>query len=128
METVPGNRRSNEDAAADRVEARYRIEKAYPLADAAATMAGKQSTGIFMRVPGETDELRERYAAPVERIVELGAVDAPSLPGSGLPKGHAGPVVRRTAEVTLSFRSFAHPRCASGPQTASAASAGVAPP
>jgi ribulose-bisphosphate carboxylase large chain len=66
-------------------------------------MAGEQSTGTFVRVPGETDELRERYAARVERIVELGTVDQPSLSGSGLPKMHAGPVVRRTAEVTLSW-------------------------
>jgi ribulose-bisphosphate carboxylase large chain len=73
------------------------------LADAAAMMAGEQSTGTFIRVPGETDELRELYAARVEKIVELGTVDAPSLSGSGLPKKHSGPVVRRTAEVTLSW-------------------------
>jgi ribulose-bisphosphate carboxylase large chain len=93
----------DESAASDRLQARYWIETAFPLADAAAMMAGEQSTGTFVRVPGETDELRERYAARVERIEELGTVDAPSLPGSGLPKGHAGPVVRRTAEVTLSW-------------------------
>jgi len=87
----------------ERIEARYWIETAYPLADAAAMMAGEQSTGTFVRVPGETDELRERYAARVERIEELGTVDTPSLAGSGLPKKQAGPVVRRTAEVTLSW-------------------------
>lgn len=86
-----------------RIEARYWIETAYPLAEAAAIMAGEQSTGTFVRVPGETDELRERYAARVERIDELGTADAPSLSGSGLPKKHTGPVVRRTAEVTLSW-------------------------
>jgi len=86
-----------------RIEARYWIETAYPLADAAAMMAGEQSTGTFVRVPGETDELRERYAARVEQIEELGTVDEPSLTGSGLPKHHAGPVVRRTAHVTLSW-------------------------
>ena len=86
-----------------RVQARYWIETAYPLEDAAAIMAGEQSTGTFVRVPGETDELRDRYAARVESIRELGTVDAPSLPGSGLPKKHAGPVVRRAAEVTLSW-------------------------
>lgn len=86
-----------------RIEARYWIETAYPLADAAAMMAGEQSTGTFVRVPGETDELRERYAARVEEIEELGTVDAPSLSSSGVPKGHIGPVVRRTAHVTLSW-------------------------
>ena len=91
------------NAETERIEAVYWIETAYPLADAAAIMAGEQSTGTFVRVPGETDELRELYAARVERIVELGTVDAPSLRGSGLPKRHTGPVVRRTAEVTLSW-------------------------
>jgi ribulose-bisphosphate carboxylase large chain len=87
----------------DRIQARYWIETAWPLAQAAAILAGEQSTGTFVRVPGETDELRERYAARVERIDELGVVDAPSLPGSGLPKRQSGPVIRRTAEVALSW-------------------------
>jgi hypothetical protein len=43
-----------------RVFASYWIETAFPLEDAAATMAGEQSTGTFVRVPGETDELRTR--------------------------------------------------------------------
>jgi ribulose-bisphosphate carboxylase large chain len=85
----------------DRIEARYWIETAYPLQQAAETMAGEQSTGTFIRVPGETDELRERCAARVEKLVELGEAAAPSLPGSGLPKGWDGR--RRTAEVTLSW-------------------------
>lgn len=86
-----------------RIKARYWIETAYPLEQAAAIMAGEQSTGTFVRVPGETDELREAHAARVEEIKELGTVDRPSLSGSGLPKGHKGPVIRRTAEVMLSW-------------------------
>jgi ribulose-bisphosphate carboxylase large chain len=85
----------------ERISATYWIETAYPLEDAAATMAGEQSTGTFLRVPGETDELRERCAARIEAIEELGEVAAPSLPGSGLPKNGSG--VRRTARVTLSW-------------------------
>src|SRR5438105_18874 len=85
----------------DRIRARYWIETAFPLEEAAETMAGERSTGTFIRVPGETDELRERFAARVERIVELSEVAAPSLPGSGRPKAAAGR--RRTAEVTLSW-------------------------
>ena len=94
---------ASENGINERIHARYRIETAYPLEDAAAIMAGEQSTGTFVRVPGETEELRERYAARVEEIVELGTVDAPSLTGSGLPKNQTGHVVRRTAEVTLSW-------------------------
>lgn len=86
----------------DRVYASYEIETAFPLAQAAETMAGEQSTGTFIRVPGETDELREAHAAKVEELVELGEVDAPSLPGSGLPKG-GGDGKRRRARVVLSW-------------------------
>ena len=83
-----------------RVRARYWIETAFPLQQAAETMAGEQSTGTFIRVPGETDELRERHGAQVEAILELESVSTPSLPGAGAPKGK--PVYRR-AEVSLSW-------------------------
>lgn len=84
-----------------RVTATYEIETAFPLEDAAAVMAGEQSTGTFVRVPGETDELREAHAARVEALTELEEVAAPSLPGSGTPRGWDGK--RRRARVTLSW-------------------------
>jgi ribulose-bisphosphate carboxylase large chain len=86
-----------------RIVARYWIETAFPLQHAADVMAGEQSTGTFTRVPGETDELRERHAARVESIEELDHVSQPSLPGAGLPRNLAGPPVYRRAEVTLSW-------------------------
>jgi ribulose-bisphosphate carboxylase large chain len=86
----------------ERIEARYWIETAFPLQDAADIMAGEQSTGTFIRVPGETHELRERFAARVEQITELGTAERASLPGSGMPK-NSPDKVRRTAEVTLSW-------------------------
>jgi ribulose-bisphosphate carboxylase large chain len=86
----------------ERIQARYWIETAFPLQDAAEIMAGEQSTGTFIRVPGETNELRERFAARVEQITELGTAERPSLPGSGMPK-NSSDTVRRTAEVTLSW-------------------------
>jgi ribulose-bisphosphate carboxylase large chain len=85
----------------DRIYAQYWIETAYPLAQAAATMAAEQSTGTFLRVPGETDELRELYAARVESIEEQAPAAQPSLPGSGTPPNWDG--TRRTAFVTLSW-------------------------
>src|ERR1700678_1765133 len=85
----------------DRIYARYWIETAFPLAQAAATMADEQSTGTFLRVPGETDELRERFAARVESIEEGEHAAMASLLGSGVPANWDG--VRRTAEVTLSW-------------------------
>lgn len=84
-----------------RIYARYFIETAFALEQAAASMAGEQSTGTFLRVPGETDELRERFAARVEAIEESHSVISPSLPGAGTPKNWDGK--RRTAEVTISW-------------------------
>ena len=84
-----------------RITATYWIETAFPLEQAAETMAGEQSTGTFVRVPGETDELREAHAARVEDLIELGDVATPSLPGSGLPK--SGETRRRAARVVLSW-------------------------
>ena len=81
----------------NRIHAKYWIETAAPLESAAATMAGEQSSGTFVRVPGETDELRERHAARVEAIRELSPVDTPSLPGA-----KKGPKYHR-AEVDLSW-------------------------
>jgi ribulose-bisphosphate carboxylase large chain len=87
----------------DRLYARYWIETAYPLEDAALTLAGEQSTGTFTRVQGETDELRERHAARIEEICELDRVNEPSLPGAGTPSRPLGPAIYRRAEVTLSW-------------------------
>ena len=84
----------------DRIQATYLIETAHPLQQAADRMAGEQSTGTFVKVPGETAELSERYGARVERVTELGEVEVPSLPGSRPPKSFDG---YKRAEVVLSF-------------------------
>ena len=84
----------------ERVEARYWIETAYPLAHAAEVMAGEQSSGTFVSVPGETEELKAKHAARVEAIRELESVAAPSLPGAGVPKSASS---YHRAEVTLSW-------------------------
>ena len=85
----------------ERLYARYWIETAFPTGEAGEIMAGEQSTGTFTRVPGETDELRERHAARIEEIVELDEAAEPSLPYAGIPK-HGKPTWRR-AEVALSW-------------------------
>lgn len=86
-----------------RIYAKYLIETAWPLEQAAEIMAGEQSAGTFVRVAGETDELRARHGARVESIRELDSTRTPSLPGAGLPKGLRGEPVYRRAEVWLSW-------------------------
>ena len=65
-----------------RIQATYDIETPLPVAEAAAMLAGEQSSGTFVAIPGETPELRERSAARVEEIREREAVTDPSLPGA----------------------------------------------
>ncbi|HEX3876837.1 MAG TPA: ribulose-bisphosphate carboxylase large subunit family protein [Bryobacteraceae bacterium] len=55
-----------------RIRARYRVETSLPAAQAAEAIAGEQSTGTFTRIPGETDELRERHRARVEEVTQVG--------------------------------------------------------
>lgn len=88
----------------NRILATYLIETAFPLEYAAEAMAGEQSTGTFISVPGETPELKEKHGAKVVSITELEEVGQPSLPGSRLPKGmDASSVSYRRAIVVLSF-------------------------
>ncbi|MDQ5980098.1 MAG: 3-oxoisoapionate-4-phosphate transcarboxylase/hydrolase, partial [Verrucomicrobiota bacterium] len=82
----------------DRVTATYLIETPLPVAQAAATLAGEQSSGTFVAVPGETAELKARFAARVEKITEIGSVAAPSL-----PTGRAAAATYRRAEVVVSW-------------------------
>jgi ribulose-bisphosphate carboxylase large chain len=84
-----------------RIIAEYLLESPLPLAAAAEALAGEQSTGTFTRVPGETDELRERFAARLESIVELDPVRTPTLPGAAASK-NAGGVYQR-GRVRVSF-------------------------
>ncbi|MCE9683464.1 ribulose-bisphosphate carboxylase large subunit family protein [Halomonas alkalisoli] len=86
----------------DRIYADYWIETAFPLEDAAAAMAGEQSSGTFLPVPGESEALKASTAAVVEQVTELDAGSQPSLPGAGVPRGEAAPKWRRAA-VRLSW-------------------------
>ncbi|WP_043751344.1 ribulose-bisphosphate carboxylase large subunit family protein [Methylobacterium nodulans] len=83
-----------------RIEADYLLETVIDPRRAAEIMAGEQSSGTFVPVPGETPELKERSAARIERLDLLDdAVDAPSLPSAG-----TAPSARpRRARVTLSW-------------------------
>ncbi len=84
-----------------RIEADYLIETALDPHAAAEAMAGEQSSGTFVPVPGETPELKARAAARVEALEALGTVPEPTLPGARRPKGAASSW--RRARVTLSW-------------------------
>jgi ribulose-bisphosphate carboxylase large chain len=82
-----------------RIEADYLIETAHDPRKAAEAMAGEQSSGTFVPVPGETPELKMRSAARVERLDVLNSVESPSLPGSSNPADSP----RVAARATLSW-------------------------
>ena len=82
----------------ERFSATYLIETPINIEDAAQSLAGEQSSGTFVAVPGETEELKQRFAARVERIKELEGVGQPSLPGPYPPDGNY-----QRAEVTVSW-------------------------
>jgi ribulose-bisphosphate carboxylase large chain len=83
-----------------RIEADYLLETAFDPRQAAETMAGEQSSGTFVAVPGETPELKARAAARVEAVEIVGTADRPALPGASRP---AGSTAIRQARVTLSW-------------------------
>lgn len=87
---------------ADRFEADYLLETPIDVARAADIIAGEQSSGTFVAVPGETPELKARSAARVValEVVEEG-VAGRSLPSNG-PPPPAGETVTR-ARMTLSW-------------------------
>lgn len=66
----------------ERITATYFIETPFEPASAAAVLAGEQSSGTFTAVPGETEELKQRFAARVESVELLETVSTPAIPGS----------------------------------------------
>ncbi|WP_336715548.1 RuBisCO large subunit C-terminal-like domain-containing protein [Arthrobacter sp. USHLN218] len=74
----------------------YYLESEIEPHKAAAIMAGEQSSGTFLPVPGESARIRERHAARVVDVQELGAC-RPSLPS------RANPEKVRAALVTVDF-------------------------
>ena len=86
----------------NRIRAIYWIETAFPIDAAVEVMAGEQSSGTFVKVAGETPELKKRSGAQAEAIEELESVAAPSLPGAAVPRDSAAPRWQR-AKVELSW-------------------------
>ena len=76
----------------------YRIETPRSVEAMAAKIASDQSTGTFVALPGETEELKARVAARVADIRALPAADRASFPDEG---GNASRFNR--ADVDIDF-------------------------
>ncbi len=76
----------------------YRIETTGSVEAMAEKIASDQSTGTFVPVPGETEELKARVAARVLAIRHLSDADRPTWPEAAA--GH-GPIRRAEAEIAF---------------------------
>lgn len=79
-----------------KVRCTYYIESSIAPGKAAALLAGEQSSGTFLPIPGESERIRIRHAAHITNVQELGLC-APSLPSRSKPKEV------RAALVTIDF-------------------------
>ena len=67
-----------------RITSTYYIETSGDPRRGAELLAGEQSSGTFIKLPGETDRIRERHAAEVVAVRDLGET-TPSLPSPSGP-------------------------------------------
>nr|WP_205964250.1 ribulose-bisphosphate carboxylase large subunit family protein [Ramlibacter agri] len=88
-----------------RFTATYLIETPLDVAQVAEVLAGEQSCGTFARVEGETEALRERARATVEKIELLDVAETPSLPNGWMQRRgmFAKPQRWQRARLRVSF-------------------------
>jgi ribulose-bisphosphate carboxylase large chain len=89
----------------ERITAKYYIETPFEPEKAAQILAGEQSSGTFVKVPGETEELKQRFAARVESVMLLESVKEPSIPSN---KALAPLYHRANIEISWSIENFGY--------------------
>lgn len=82
--------------------ARFFVESSYPIDRVSEVIAGEQSSGTFLSLPGESDELKERSRARVVSIEHLPSVNSASLHSAYLARKNTSDTYYR-AEVTIAF-------------------------
>lgn len=84
------------------IVATYLIETHLPVESTAEMIAGEQSSGTFLPIPGETEELKARARGKVLEIKLLERVSQPSLRGARIGKPQLDPQFQR-AEIKIAF-------------------------
>ncbi|MFC0680184.1 RuBisCO large subunit C-terminal-like domain-containing protein [Lysobacter korlensis] len=97
-QTLPATGSQTAEPPTAHVIATYHIETSLELERAAEVLAGEQSTGTFVRVARESDDVRARFAAQVESLEEL-----PLTGSSPLPGAVGDPATRKRARLKLRF-------------------------
>lgn len=86
---------------AERFAATYRIETPLAPERAAEMMAGEQSSGTFLKIPGETAELTARHGAVVESVEPEDRAKDAALPGAIEPgAGNGAAYTRATVRIS----------------------------
>jgi ribulose-bisphosphate carboxylase large chain len=89
----------------ERIKATYYIETPFDPEKAATVLAGEQSSGTFIAVPGETEALKKRFAARVEKVTPLETVSTPAMPGASSSSGQYN---RAEIQVSWSIENFGY--------------------
>src|SRR4051812_35522408 len=89
----------------ERIKATYYIETPFYPEKAATVLAGEHSSGTFIAVPGETEELKQRFAARVEKVTPLETVSTPAMPGA---TSSSGQYHRAEIQVSWSIENFGY--------------------
>jgi ribulose-bisphosphate carboxylase large chain len=89
----------------ERVTATYYIETPLAAEVAAEVLAGEQSSGTFVAVPDETEDLKQQFAARVENVVLLETVNSPAIPGG---VSSTGKYNRATIKISWSIENFGY--------------------
>jgi len=89
----------------ERIIASYLVETQLDGHIAANILAGEQSSGTFVSVPGETDEIKARFAARIDSVKHIETVNEASLPGELSEKKIYH---RLEIEVSWSIENFGH--------------------
>jgi ribulose-bisphosphate carboxylase large chain len=82
--------------------ARYFVESSVPSEKAAQVIAGEQSSGTFLALPGETEALKARSRARVVRVDALPPALEPTLHSAYVERRPNGGVFHR-AEIEIAF-------------------------
>ena len=85
----------------DHITLTYLIETAGSPEKLAAKIASDQSTGTFVPVPGETEELKNRVAARVVAVRPL-----PPAARASFPTDETGPFNRAEADIAFPFEAI----------------------
>jgi len=109
MQTQHGGSTAAAQGGSPRAEfiARYRVESPESLERVADVIAGEQSSGTFLALAGETDELKQRSRARVTRIAPLADARQPALVSAAVERaaavGGRGAQVFNRGEIDIAF-------------------------